>query len=145
MAFCPPIPEHHPRIVALTGEGIEKENTRPSVVSTACWRGYVGTWKIKNGLFYLVSITGRYRIIGNDPILADWFSGVIRIPQGKLLHYVHMGFESVYEEEVHVKIEKGKVVESYVIDNRNKDVNTRELGWKNLPGSENRLERDDEL
>ncbi len=115
------------------------------VFTTACWRGYIGTWEIKDGRFYLVNITGRYKIIGNDPIPADWFTGVIQIPQGEVLHYVHMGFGSVYEQEIHVKIEKGKVVKSRVIDNRNKDVNTWELGWGNLPGLENRFEGDDEL
>ena len=141
MAFCPPLPQRHPRIIELTSEEIEDGITS----STACWRGYIGTWEIKDGQFYLVNLIGRYKLIGKEPIPADWFSGVIRIPKGKVLHYVHMGFGSVYEQEIHVKIEKGKVVKSRVIDNRGKDFDTWELEWGNLPGNENRFEGDDEL
>lgn len=78
-------------------------------------------------------------------MLADWFSGVIRIPRGEMLHYVHMGFGSVFEQELHIKIERGVVVNSRVIDNRGRIFDERELGWKNLPGGENRFPGDDEL
>ena len=143
MAFCPPLPANDPRIKELKDDEIQE---RSSVVfSTACWRGYIGTWEIKEGRFYLVDIIGRYNIVGESPIFADWFSGVIRIPRGKILHYVHMGFGSVYEEELHVKIENGLVVRTKVIDNRRKKVDPFALGWRNLPGFENRFEGDEDL
>ena len=84
MAFCPPLPEHHERIIELTSTELE-ENIPNFIFSTACWRGYIGTWEIKDGQFYLVNLVGRYKVEG-EPILADWFSGVIRIPQGEPLH-----------------------------------------------------------
>jgi len=56
-----------------------------------------------------------------------------------------MGFGSVYEQELHIKIENGKVVNSRVVDNRGKDVNISELGWRNLPGFENRFDGEDDL
>jgi len=143
MAFCPSIPEGHPRIIELSREELQSDNVDPIIFSTACWRGYIGTWEVKEGQFNLVNIKGRYKLIGDDLIPADWFSGVIRIPQGELLHYVHMGFGSVYEEEIHLKIEKGKVVKSRVVDNRNKDFNGWDLNWQNMPGSENRFDGDD--
>jgi hypothetical protein len=136
MAFCPPLPEHHPRIVETPNSRIE---------TTACWRGYIGTWEIRNGSFYLVKVVGGYEMTGEEPILADWFTGVIRIRKGKLLHYIHMGFGSVFEQEIHVKIKNGKVVTSRVIDNRGKSIDELELGWRNLPGGENRFEGDDEI
>lgn len=145
MAFCPPIPDDHPRIRRLSLEEMQKERTDLPIFSTACWRGYVGTWELREGLFYLLGLTGRYKLIGDGPLLADWFSGVIRIPRGNLLHYVHMGFGSVYEEEIHVKIERGEVTASRIVDNRGKDVDPSDLGWRNLPGSENRFEGDEEL
>ena len=76
---------------------------------------------------------------------SDWFTGVIRIPQGKLLHYVHMGFASVYEQELHLKIEAGIVTASKLLNNRDRDVNTIALGWQNLPSLENRFDGDDQL
>jgi hypothetical protein len=54
-----------------------------------------------------------------------------------------MGFGSVYEEETHIKIRRGVVVGSRVINNRSKNHDPRLLGWKNLPGLENRFEGDD--
>jgi len=143
MRFCPPLPENLPRIIKLKEDEIVDGGD--IVFSTGCWRQYIGTWEIRDGKFYLVSIEGIYKLSGNSPILADWFTGTLRIPKGKMLHYVHMGFGSVFEQEVHVKIEKGVVVKYQTIDNRNKDVNKRELGWKNLPGFENKFDGDDDL
>jgi hypothetical protein len=31
----------------------------PMVFHTACWRGYVATWEIRDGQFSLVSIRGK--------------------------------------------------------------------------------------
>lgn len=142
MAFCPPLPEGHSRIFALSDEEAYKDGA--IFGSTACWRGYQGAWEIRDGRFYLVNLRGRYNLHAGEPILADWFSGVLRIPQGKRLQYVHMGFGSVYEQEVHIKIEKGIVTATRIVDNRGKDHNAGELGLRNLPGGENHFPGDDE-
>jgi len=62
-----------------------------------------------------------------------------------MLHYVHMGYGSVYESEILVKIEDGTVTKSRIIDNRNKDIDDHELTWGNMPGLENGFNGDDEL
>ncbi len=146
MAFCPPIPINHPQIVTLTDneirDGIKAGKIHPFVHSTACWRGYIGTWELKDGKFYLVSIGGKYAVKSSEPIFADWVTAVIRIPDGELLHYVHMGFGSVYEFETHLKIENGIVVDERRIDNRKKDINPGQIGWNNLPGGENDFDGD---
>lgn len=143
MAFCPPLPLDDPRIRILDKEEYDRSN--PLVFSTACWRGYIGTWEIKDGKFYLIDLTGRYAMAEEELIYADWFSGVIRIPKGDLLHYVHMGFGSVFEKELHIKIKKGLVVKSKTIDNRNMKINIGQLTQDNLPGLENRFPGDDDL
>lgn len=147
MAFCPPIPSQHPRIAFLTDnqirQGIKAGKINPFVHSTACWRGYIGTWELKDGRFYLVDISGRFKLKSPEPLFADWVTAVLRIPDGEMLHYVHMGFGSVYEFETHIKIENGFVVDERRIDNRRKNVNPGELGWKNLPGGENHFDGDD--
>jgi hypothetical protein len=76
MTFCPPVPKH-PRIIEYSGEGLKarvkkdedfrgkklKARAKKDKIflrtlrSTACWRGYQGTWEIKNGRFYLVDPT----------------------------------------------------------------------------------------
>lgn len=70
--------------------------------------------------------------------------GVGDIPRGKLLQYVHMGFGSVYEEELHIEFENGMVVKTNVLDNRGRHHDERKLAWENLPGGENRFHRDGE-
>jgi len=140
MAFYPPLPENDSRVIILKDDEIEG-----FFFSTACWRQYIGTWEIKDKEFYLVSIEGRFKLSGNTPVFADWFTGTLRILQGKMLHYVHMGYGSVFERELHIKIEKGIVTKSKNIDNRIKDVNEVELVGKNLPGFENKFNGDDEL
>jgi hypothetical protein len=145
MAFCPPLPAHHARIVPADPDRAGRDNSNRILFSTACWRRYQGTWEIKDGCFYLIALRGRFQLEGREPLLADWFTGVIRIPRGKQLQYVHMGFGSVYEQEVHVKIERGVVVASRIIDNRGKEHDPEELGWKNLPGGENSFPGDDEV
>ncbi len=146
MAYCPPVPIGHPRILEID---IEKRDYDPqdSVIlfSTACWRRYQGSWEVKGGRFYLTGLRGLYRLVGDEPLMADWFTGMIRIPKGRLLQYVYMGFGSVYEKELHVKIEAGVVTGSRVVDNRGKRFDERSLGWNNLPGGENSFPGDDEL
>ena len=126
MACCPPLPLGHPRVVENDPESRRRdEELKGSLGSTACWRRYQGSWEIKDGRLYLIGIRGRYRLIGEEPLFADWFSGVILIPKGEVLHYVHMGFETVYEQEIQVIIEKGMAVHSQVIDNRGKKFDSR--------------------
>jgi hypothetical protein len=175
MTCNPPIPEYDSRIKTLTevefnalGEELaalernageiedleacmkarpewERRQGESTVFSTACWRCYKGTWEIKDGRFFLASIVGKYKMLTESPIFADWYSGVLRVPRGKLLHYVHMGYGSVYEEEVHVKIEKGVVVKTKVIDNRGKKFDEDNLAVSSYPGLENHFDGDDDL
>ena len=145
MAFCPPLPEGHSRIFEPSGDQIAREPEDVLLFSTACWRGYQGTWEIKNGRFFLAALRGRFQLRPGEPVLADWFSGVLRVPRGEQLLFVHMGFGSIYEEEVHIKVENGIVVTTKVMDNREKPHDQWKIGRNNLPGSENRFPGDDEL
>lgn len=95
---------------------------------TALWRGYVGSWEIVDGRLYLVSISGTLEGGGEaslgsvfpefpDRVFAHWFSGTIRIPQGKMLEYVHMGYGSTYERDLHLEIDRGVVSKTTVRKN----------------------------
>jgi hypothetical protein len=122
MVTCPDVPDRHPRVVFLSREqALEKGGRDVSYIfSTACWRRYRGTWKIEDGKFWLVALAGSFELTGEGPLLADWFSGVLNIPRGERIRYVHMGFESLYEENLLLTIEEGVVVSSRVIDNRDR-------------------------
>ena len=120
----PRIPVNNPRIKAVPQEelyGKVKDKTYPSIItSTACWRQYIGSWEIKNEQLFLTSVIGLFELTGEEPLFADWVSGVLRVPRGKELEYVHMGYESVYEETLNIYVENGLVVKTEIIDNRNK-------------------------
>lgn len=135
MAFCPPIPRGHPGIV-----DDDARDADPIVGSTACWRGYIGTWEVRDRRLWLVAVEGCARVVG-EPVLADWFNGVLRIPRGEELQYVHMGFGTVFEEEVHLRVEEGRVTGRRVIDNRKRAASESDPG---LPGRENRFAGDDD-
>jgi hypothetical protein len=146
MAFCPPLPTNHPRVIALDLDVLASQMPGPSILfSTACWRCYRGTWKIDEGRLFLLKLEGRYRLDGEEPLFADWFTGVLRVPRGEPLHHVHMGFGTVFEMEIHVKIENGAVTASRTIDNRGKRYDHHELTMRSMPGRENEFPGDDEL
>lgn len=97
---------------------------------TACWRGYFGRWKIRDnklfmtGLEAYVDIDGKTEEVGLDyffpdqkQVFAEWFTGEIRVPLGELMHYVHMAYESIYESDLILHIEKGFVIKSTEIEN----------------------------
>ena len=119
MASTPPIPKDSHEIEEIVFEK-GKKGLSGIFDSTACCRGYVATWKIEDVKFYFVDIKGLYRKKNKEPIFADWFTGELKIPQGKLLKRVHLAFASVYEEEIHIKIKDGIVQSIETIDNRNR-------------------------
>lgn len=93
------------------------------------WRGYVATWEILDGKLLLrkIDVTFRNpkappnedpRIVKNvihkifpdsKDIVAAWYSGVLVIPRGKLVKYVHIGSGSTYEGYTIVTVNKGVV------------------------------------
>ena len=93
--------------------------------STACWRRYVGNWEISLDRLYLIGISATYEdgsevTLGDffpgfdSRVFAHWFSGVLSIPQGDLVEYVHMGYASVYERDLLISVEQGVVVDTQV-------------------------------
>ncbi len=77
--------------------------------STACWRGYIGYWELRNDSLFLVELQGDSTAIDlslifkdretNNKIHADWYSSSLLNPYGKLIHYEHTGYGSIYEYE----------------------------------------------
>ena len=95
---------------------------------TALWRGYVGTWEVVDRRLYLVELEGEFKdgrqaslasFFPEHPsrVFAHWYSGTIRVPQGELLHYQHMGYASVYERDLLLEVREGEVVGSQVVQN----------------------------
>lgn len=95
---------------------------------SACWRGYIGNWKIEDSKLYLIELKFGFNaddtlemndlFPGQDKVFADWFSGEIQIPTGELLEYVHMGYASIYEKDIFLVFINGKLVNEYEVNNR---------------------------
>ena len=95
------------------------------ICSTACWRCYVGEWDITLDRLYLIGISAHYEdgtevtlgslFPGYDSrVFANWYSGVLSIPQGDLVEYVHMGYASVYERDLLISVDQGVIVDTQV-------------------------------
>ncbi len=89
--------------------------------TSACWRGYYGTWEIIGDELFLVELQAYldgYVIAGVDylfpeksKVFAHWFTGTVRLQVGELLHYEHLGYFSVYEKDMFLSFENGRLVE----------------------------------
>lgn len=88
---------------------------------TALWRGYVGHWEITHDRLYLLRIDacypdGREAKLTDlfpehpDRVFAHWYSGTLRIPEGRRLHYVHGGYGSTFERDRLIRVERGAVL-----------------------------------
>jgi len=95
---------------------------------TALWRGYVGHWEIAGNRLYLVELHGTLEDGTDvsvatffpdfpDRVFAHWYSGTIRIPQGKLLKSLHAGFGRTFERDLFLDIERGVVVATHIHHN----------------------------
>lgn len=89
--------------------------------STACWRAYIGVWRLDKGRLWLE----RVETTKGDPVFtgaelfpksaegsrarADWFSGEIRYGTGALVYYQHDGFKRNLEREWVAEIFEGRV------------------------------------
>jgi hypothetical protein len=100
---------------------------------SSCWRGYQALWRIERDSLFLTgaqSCCGPEREHTLDQIgdwlgiehqkeraFASWYSGTLRAPQGALLQVVSSGFESVYAEEIRLRVENGQVTRIDTLQN----------------------------
>ena len=94
MTSTPEIPENDPRIIKV----------QQQYITSACWRGYVGTWEIKNDRLYLIGISGKYNLRENTPIFANWYSGTLAASEGNIINQTNNGYTFIYEKDINIKI-----------------------------------------
>jgi len=102
-------------------------NPRPKfrAPNTATWRGYIATWEIDRGVLYLKAIQawtdqGKVGLETMFPghkgrVAASWFSGKLKVPQGKVLKVAVP--HPIYGKYLMITVEKGRVVNQEVMDN----------------------------
>ena len=121
---------------ALGGESVAFQAS-----STALSRGYVGTWEIHDQRLYLTRLQGSLQdespvsletVFPGYPqrVFAHWFSGTLRLPQGQLLHYVHGGFGSCYEQDLLIDVTRGVVTAKRVRVNGFSDEASAREGYR---------------
>jgi hypothetical protein len=78
MFSFPGFPNEHPRIIELTDKQIWAKG-EPRKVSSNCWRGYIGSWEIKDGKLYLLNLERNYDLEGDEPLFAEWVTGELSV------------------------------------------------------------------
>ena len=109
---------------------------KSQVISSSNWRGYVATWGVKDDRFVLTDIgilqpvhkpgeavfSTELRSVmlemfpGQKEVVADWFTGHVIVPDGKLVNYVHMGYASTYEKYIILTVKNGAVIRNWTAD-----------------------------
>lgn len=105
-------------------------------VSENCKRGYVAAWTIRDKQLLLTRITGKHynktlffgtRLVDttlknifpksdDNLIHANWFTGKLRIPAGTMTQYEHHNYNSRFEKEIIITIDKGDVIKMVTLD-----------------------------
>lgn len=108
----------------------EKKRIKPNFQfqHTACWRGYEGSWEIKEDKLYLIELSAyvknyeevgiAYLFPGQKEVFAEWFSGVVRLTCGNMIQYFHQGYNSIFEEDLFLKFEKGILKNQWSVKNK---------------------------
>jgi len=130
---------------------------------TSCWRRYIAYWVLENDSLFLTRIVSCHKTgliadlnkffpgeVKNKRVFASWFSELINIPSGRLLEYIHMGFESIYEFEEEIVFSGGIFKKSTTYENVVKKSDFWEMNpdklhqiiysminWSNVPIKEN--------
>jgi len=99
---------------------------KSSIISTSNWRGYVATFEIIDSTLFLrdieMEIEGekgfRTKSVMNEVfpgeslIELEWFNGLLTLPYGQLLNYVHMGYSSSFEYYLILEIRSGTLTKA---------------------------------
>jgi hypothetical protein len=91
-----------------------------ALTNTSRLRGYICTWQIIDNKLNLIAIKAYkdspdqigvdYIFPGQERMFADWFTGELKIPLGKILKHVHMGFGSISEKTLYLEFKNGFLI-----------------------------------
>lgn len=114
-----------PLSIYLERKNFKKEAFKSQ--NSACWRGYRGTWEIKGNKLFLVEFSGyidsnisvgiEYLFPDQTEVFAKWFTGVVRLVEGSLLRYEHVGYASTYETDIILTFKRGILIKEEIKDN----------------------------
>jgi len=103
--------------------------------NTALWRGYVATFAFKANLLMLEDIEVQIsvergeeeypykwksvlgEVVPEGEILkVDWFTGILVLPYGERVQYVHMGYGSTYSDYILLEVMNGRLTGQRTLD-----------------------------
>jgi hypothetical protein len=101
---------------------------KADIMSTGLWRGYIATFEFIDKSLYLKDIQIEVRkkggknsfdtewksVVseispGNGKLKIDWLTGILVIPFGEIVNYVHMGYGSTYENYILLEVSGGEL------------------------------------
>ena len=132
MRTIPDLPPAHARIVEIPHWFVE-EGEDGIIESTACWRRYIGTWAIRDDRLYLEEIRGRYRLVGEDAIWAQWFSGTLEVSSDGLMQRAVMGSP---DQDLQIHVVKGCVTGVQVVPKAQAALQDDLRSWAELTACE---------
>lgn len=99
--------------------------------STNLWRGYIAYFEIIDNQLYVTDIKievydkdsnneypfkqiSKFDTVfpNTEKVKVDWFNGILILPYGKMVRYVHMGYASTYSQYWLIEINCGNFIES---------------------------------
>lgn len=116
-----------------------------AIPSSALWRGYIGDWEIVNDRLYLVGINACFedgtpvRLVDwfpgfSERVFAHWFSGDLRLPQGKRLAAPQSGQNRLHERDHCLRLLRGVVIHAWTRHNGVPEAGAR-WAWGRAVGS----------
>ncbi len=110
---------------------------KSGLISSALWRGYVATFEVAGKEILLNDIQieesvddgddsfqTRWTSVLNDVVpkgqklKIDWLNGILVLPYGEVVNYVHMGYASTYENYILLEVKEGSVGRSRELTNK---------------------------
>lgn len=105
------------------------------IMSSALWRGYVATFEFLDNSLFLKDVQIKVQknsesrsfetewksvisevLPNKEKLKIDWLTGILVIPHGKIVNYVHMGYASTYENYVLLEVENGDLKKTKEFD-----------------------------
>jgi hypothetical protein len=115
-------PEPFVRYLDDSGQHAKLKPYLNEEMCSASWRGFRAYWEIADAKLLLVKLLANpcdqpkevpltvFFPDSSGPVFARWFSGVLLVPLGKRLQYVHSGYESRFERYLLLTVESGIVI-----------------------------------
>lgn len=96
--------------------------------SAQCQRGYFGKWELIGDALYMTGFRGffedheevdlNFLFPQQEYVFAEWFSGIITIPFGQILHFKNTEYAAIYEEDILLCFDCGMMVDYDLFCNR---------------------------